>query len=337
MEIRTLKRDKIFDIVRALCALEIVAFWHLSNYLPEAYSYSETTLHIGEIITWGCLSCFTFMSGFFLSKYKITSYSDVILFYKKRLTRFYVIYLISACSLYIGGLLFNQPFFINTKQFILTLLGLGCFYDPYPPTLWYFCMIMFFYLITPLLSLSIKNKYRYTIGLLIYLLIISMHCIHILNVDERLIVYYPFYVLGLFINKNTVEKVKNIKFFPLFFIPWFLIILFIEKINIYEGLVLDCLFIMSLISLASFINRFSLARSFLVFISIGSMIAYLFHRHFYLVAVILCNLNNLSNLKNSSIPVPIAIFVVIPIIFIFSYYFQKFYDLIINKLSYGKS
>lgn len=337
MEIKTKKRDSIFDIVRALCAIEIIAFWHLSNYLPEAHSYSPQTLHIGEIITWGCLACFTFMSGFFLSKYKTTSLADVVGFYKKRLTRFYIIYLLSAGSLFIGGLLFHQPFFTDTKQFILTILGLGCFNYPYPPTLWYFCMIMFFYMITPLLSLQISNKWRYAIGGGILLTLLIIKFCGILNIDERLIVYFPFYLLGLFIDKSAVEKVKNIRLLPITFIPWLLAIIFIKEMSIYEGIVLDVLLIMSFISLASLLDQSKALVKFFSFISTGSMVAYLFHRHFYLVAVIACNLHNMSNLRDASIPVPVAVCVVIPLIFIISYFVQKIYDFVINKLSYGKS
>lgn len=337
MEIKIKKRDSIFDIVRAICAIEIVAFWHLSNYLPEAYSYSSQTLHVGEIITWGCLACFTFMSGYFLSKYKISSWNDVIDFYKIRLSRFYIIYLLSACSLYVGGVLFHQPFFLNTKQFILTILGLGCFNYPYPPTLWYFCMIMFFYLITPLLSLQINNMWRYTMVGGILMILIIVKCCNIINVDERLIVYYPFYALGLFISKSIVEKVKNIRLFPLIFIPWILAITFIKRISIYEGILLDYLFIIFIISLSSLINRYKILVKFFNFISIGSMVAYLFHRHFYMVAVIACNLHNLSNLRNASIPVPIAICIVIPLIFIISYFIQKKYNMIIKKLNYDNA
>ena len=107
--------------------------------------------------------------------------------------------------------------------------------------------------------------------------------------------------------------------------------------SIYEGIVLDVLLIMSLISFASLLDQSKALVKFFSFISTGSMVAYLFHRHFYLVAVIACNLHNLSNLRDASIPVPVAVCVVIPLIFIISYFVQKVYDFVINKLSYGKS
>ena len=173
-------------------------------------------------------------------------------------------------------------------------------------------------------------------GGILLTLIITKFC-GIFNIDERLIVYFPFYLLGLFIDKSAVEKAKNIRLLPLTFIPWLLAIIFIKEWSIYEGIVLDILLILSLISLASLLDQSKALEKFFSFISTGSMVAYLFHRHFYLIAVIACNLHNMSNLRDASIPVPVALCVVIPLIFIISYFVQKIYDFIINKFSYGKS
>ena len=57
-------RILLFDIVKAICVIEIVAFWHMLDYTP----INPHSLFMGDIITSSVLAAFTFASGFFLVK-----------------------------------------------------------------------------------------------------------------------------------------------------------------------------------------------------------------------------------------------------------------------------
>jgi len=324
------QRDLTFDIARALCALEIIAFWHLTNYLPEPYEYGPQLLHFGEKLTWGCLACFTFMSGYFLSKYSISTWKDVWFFYKKRLTRFYGMYFIAVLSLFLGGAILGTGFFKTTEQFVRTLLGVGCLSAPYPPTVWYFCMIMFFYLITPFVMCYKNEKKRIVVAVLLFAFLFVVKEMDFLDIDERLLVYYPFYVTGLLISKSFINKVKQSRSCLLLALPFLLFSYFIPKISIWEGIILDVMFILTIIPLSNILASTKLA-GLLKQISYASMVAYLFHRHFYLSAVFLYNYPDYRPLNEATMSPIVAIAIVIPLIFVSSFYFQKSYDLFINK------
>lgn len=320
---RSEQRDKTFDNARAFCALEIIAFWHLNNYLPEEWQFNSDLLNFGEKLTWGTLSCFTFMSGYFLSKHSFSSWSDVLSFYKKRLVRFYGLYLVAVLSLYVGGLIVGTQFFKTNGQFIRTVFGLGCLTRPYPPTVWYFCMIVFFYFLTPLLMVSKNLKWNIIIAFILFVLLFILKWFNILDVDERLLVYYVFFALGLYIPKISIEKLKNIPLISLLFFPY-IIWAFYTHLNLWQGILLNLLFLICLIPICALIRNVWLCQV-LGFISYGSMVAYLFHRHFYLASVLMYNYPDFRPLNEATLPLPIALFVVVPIIFLFSYCIQKFY------------
>ena len=79
------KRDFRIDIVRAICAIEIIAFWHLMDYLPNYYSLSGMPLHTAKLLTDSSMATFAFISGFCLSKYDVNTKNDAMYFYKRRL------------------------------------------------------------------------------------------------------------------------------------------------------------------------------------------------------------------------------------------------------------
>lgn len=328
-----MKRDIVLDIVRALCAIEIVAFWHLSNYLPEEYAYGPITKYVGGYLTSGTLACFTFLSGYFLRKYKMNKCQDLISFYKKRLNRFYILYFISAFTLFLGGLIVKQNFFADTTQFILTLCGLGCFHKPYPPTLWYFCMIMFFYLITPLLLIYENRAKRCILSIAILALLFFFKISGLLDIDERLLAFFPFYALGMIVPKKIIEAFKTWKI-CFFTLPlWVLIIWWLKTNYVYAGIVPAIIFIITIVSISSLLEKQPVLTKGLLLISYGSMVAYLFHRHFYLAAVVVFNFGKNVNYREASIPILVAIIVVIPIIFTSSYYIQLLYDKLVKKIN----
>ncbi len=91
-------RDLSFDVTRVVCTLWIVGIWHLMNYIPNQAPAALTT-GIGEPVTITALSCFMFISGYFLRKYPFRDRADVLTFYRKRFSRFYGLYFLSAITL----------------------------------------------------------------------------------------------------------------------------------------------------------------------------------------------------------------------------------------------
>ena len=55
------------------------------QYLPEELQLSDATLPIFKSVTMGVLSCFTFLSGYFLKKYDFQDIQDALVFYKKKI------------------------------------------------------------------------------------------------------------------------------------------------------------------------------------------------------------------------------------------------------------
>lgn len=322
-------RDITFDITRSLCVLWIVAFWHIGDYID--YHRSEMEFRLGVTITTGVLACFTFMSGYFLSKYKISTLRDAVDFYKKRVSRFYVLLFISASSLFFAGLVVGQQFY-TTKQYFSIITGLGCFIEQVPPTLWYFSMIMFFYILTPLFQRFDQTITKTVFFSALFALLLLLNKVLNVVIDERIFLYFIFYFLGLVLNKRIVENFKNRNCLYLLLL---FICLFYNQTK-FNGMAYEYLqsgiIIILLIAISNLIKETAVSQLFSQ-VSYASMCAYLFHRQFYLAAVFLVSLNNKGvSLRDVTIPFWMALISII-IIFISSFYLQKLYDEIIKYFS----
>lgn len=324
-------RDYKIDIVRALCALEIIAFWHMMDYLPEKFELTGEVLNLAKLLTNTALASFSFISGFCLSKYTFTKSGDVWLFYKKRLIRFYPLLLLSALSLLVAGYVFHHPWFISTSQFVTTITGLNVFIPPLAMTLWYFSMIMSFYLITPLV-LSKNDAFAKLLIASSLLAVVVLMDILFLDVNKVFYLYYPFYALGLMIPSNSLEFIyrKKFLFLPLSMTLFAAIVLATsDRSDYFIGGGIYVAMISGLVMLfiaATVINGLSkgLTKIFLG-ISYSSMVAYLFHRQLYFMIIYAIGD---SNQKLSLVK---ALFVAVPIIFAVSFLVQKSYDFLIEK------
>ena len=315
--------------MRALSAIYIIAIFHLKGYYTEEYQFAGNGEIISKMLTIISLGCFTFISGFCLSKYSFNSHTDVKVFYKKRLSRFYILYFLAAASLYLTKYVIGKGWFYNDTQFLLSLVGLSSFYNPIPHTLWYFGMIMFFYLITPLLSFSDNKAYR----ILIFLALLGGGILydHYFFVDDTMFLYYPFYFLGLlkpeFVFNLSKRKaivfscVSIIIICALFFgVKQYGLVLPLEYLLIPSGIFL-------LISMARLIVLGKHITAFFSFISVASMVAYLFHRHVFGVACVIYS-------GNSSGPIsPFIGLLACVVLFISSYYIQILYNRILQYFS----
>lgn len=136
-----IERKGYIDCARGICVLYIVGFWHMFDYIGI---YAKN--YVTNCLTVGILATFTFISGYFSGGKKIKDYRTTILFYQKRWISFYPMYVV-ACML-----LWRIGYIEDLRQFLLTIIGLACFIPPFPATVWYMCMLMIFYFVTPFIN-----------------------------------------------------------------------------------------------------------------------------------------------------------------------------------------
>ena len=304
-----------FDLARGICVLWIVGFWHMQYYLSPAYKLGEVVLPICRNITTGVLACFTFLSGYFLKKYVFQSWSDVGIFYKKRFFRFYPLFVVGAFSMIVCG--------STIKQVLLAIAGLSMFSTSPIQTLWFFSMLILFYMMTPWLKYQ-KGELRTNITFIIMVLVVLIGGYFF--ADERLELYFPFYVLGLNMSNNTVDRVLN---------TYSLCV----AVVVFSGLCFlgyDCILIqwcfgvtgtLAILVLSKFIFTDRIAAPVL-FVSEASMCAYLYHRPFYSCIVGLLR----KTTTFYYLPIPLAVTSLI-FLFIFAFIIQTLYKRLITKLT----
>ena len=200
-----MKRDITFDISRSIAALWVVGIWHLLCYDKNIDYANWTTQQITDVF----LAVFMFISGYMLGKYRFGGWDDVKGFYKKRFYRFYVLYVVASITLYVGGTLVGNQMYTSTEQLVLSFLGLNVLFPPHLGTLWFISMIMFFYLITPLLSYQQKPRsVSYLIASVLYL------CFFIWRevtgyIESYVFLMFPMYVFGLIMPREITNKAKK--------------------------------------------------------------------------------------------------------------------------------
>lgn len=188
------KRVLFFDVARALSILWIVCVWHPIDYISWEWEWAFRYVTVD--ITLIALACFTFISGFFLGKKKISALT----FYKNRTRRFLLPLFFSAlCQSVIG-------WFNSIWQFIFTITGLSCFILPQPGTLWYMAMLIIFYALTPPLLYNLEDK-RWKIIVRAGVIYIIFFILYKLGYcDERMLMYFPFYVAGMYFTMDKIIK-----------------------------------------------------------------------------------------------------------------------------------
>lgn len=316
------KRNETLDIVRSLCAIYIIAIFHLNGYFDDCYQFSGNLEILSKMITVIALSGFTYISGFCLSKYSFINIRDVTAFYTKRLSRFYLLYLLAALSLYMIKYVIGKGWFYDNTQFVLTLVGLSSFYDPIPHTLWYFGMIMFFYMVTPLLNYRESILSRVAIFGAIFLLLFLYDSFF--YVDNTMFLYFPVYFIGL--QKPKIFEKINMGGVFISLVILLLIFVAIRKLDftlwlqymvILPGLALS-------LKIGHILSKNTSITKFLSLVSTASMVAYLFHRQVFGVACVLFS-------GSSSGPISPVVGVLSAIVlFCISYYVQISYNWILK-------
>ena len=91
-----------------------------------------------------------------------------------------------------------------------------------------------------------------------------------------------------------------------------------------------------IISLSEILSSLAFVRSISGFISYSSMNMYLFHRQIYLFALFAFNISLFTNFHGATIPLWIAVLIVIPAIVIISFLLQRGYGILVSKASARK-
>lgn len=232
-------------------------------------------------------------------------------FAQKRISRFYILLLISTASLFALG-------WISLNQSAQILTGTNMFFGTPALTLWYFSMIILFYMLTPILSIS-NLKASLIIAIVLFLLLFG------LAKDNRVLWLYPMFYFGLKTPKDILTAFLKKKYTPVVLsIPTILLI--IIDIYVYHiSWISDCLIVLmgTLGLLALCLNYYpdKLTPS-VIYISTASMVAYLFHRQIFIVGMIVCN-----KCGYSYMPVFVALLLLLLLLtFVLAYYVQIYYN-----------
>ena len=319
-------RNLSIDLIRSICCLYIIGFWHLVEY--TSFSCKESLfMQIGAFFTVIAMACFSFISGVCMQKYTFNEKKDCVIFLKKRLIRFFPLFFLSALSLFCAGLVLPSSWFINTSQFILTVTGTSLLFPPTAPTLWFISMCMLFYYITPLILWK-RSKMMMTC-VRVFILLLFLYLSHYLSngviVDFKLLIYLPLYIFGLFFpytkisGKQLITLVSclTLTLVMCFYFgyaslssPLFCIILGISG-------TLFFVMVSRVLSATYIISKIPIRK-----ISYASMTAYLFHRQIYeLIYILIGNFNVILSIVSVSI------------VFSLAYNIQSIYDKLLRNLS----
>ena len=182
------KRNASVDLCRALSMLYIAGYWHM---VPYSGGYPGFATILTECIKDIVLGAFAFSSGMVLHMDgDKLNFTTLLTFYQQRLIRIYPLYLLA-----LG--LFLKFHIINLKVFIYSAILISVFNGYSPYTLWFIPMIMAFYLAAPILlrfSQQIRLYLAASAGIAAFLIFIQMKT---KGVDPRLIQYLPCFIAGI--------------------------------------------------------------------------------------------------------------------------------------------
>lgn len=248
--------------------LYIVGIVHMMEYVDVNFVTPTKLVPLNH----GVLATFMFLSGFFLGKKKEMGGRFLI----KRFIRLYLLYAIAATLMWIYG-----PYRYTT--YLLSLTGLTNFILPQMQTLWFACILILFYAITPLMTCK-EGVWKACIFFFILLLMTKIG-----YADERIIFYFPFYYIGLFLSRYNMYDVLNKGKIPLFLIS--LVAIFLLYNVAYNNSYLIADYLLSAFGVIAIVTFCIMCENVLLksgailtrHLSYASMCAYLFHRQIYKV------------------------------------------------------
>ncbi len=184
------KNLRCIDWLRALCAVYIVAFWHVGNYLPNEPFEHPITSRLTVLV----LGVFFLTSGFLVGQTKMPFWA----FMRKRFVRIYGPFL--CASIVFVGIGLGTAY-----QHLTNVLLVSSLLHSAPLTLWFVGMICLFYVLAPLLISLQAAPIRF--GAVVTLVLITLlAATRLWGADERLIMYFAPFAAGIFYAKRELPK-----------------------------------------------------------------------------------------------------------------------------------
>ena len=332
-------REYRFDVVRVICMTYLVAYFHLYDYI---YPQGRMTIYtpVSIAMAHACLGLFTFVSGYLLGKkycFGQQGNCDAWTFYKKRILRIIPLFLLSSIVLW----------FINFNGTHATLNGLLCispFVDPKPRTTYYIPIILWCYLVTPLISRR-ELKWRVLGCLSFFVLLVVALCLFP-AIDSRFVFDVFFYFVGV-VSASCFDWKFNTSYGTtmkmLVVLTFVLLVAFAIKYSLLYPtscqmavggvgvfpLLFICEGICRLIYSHQCVrqNLYSRLASFIVEkVSYASMACYMFHRFIYWLT------ETVWTPSDTTLKWLYMVGFIYPLMLVLSYIIQKKYDNIVNKL-----
>lgn len=313
-------RIAYLDMARAVAVLWIVGYWHLRVYCGIHYTNPYLSFPGDSFMTTVVLGLFMFISGLLIAKYHFDDFKkDSITFYKRRFTRFYLLYALSILLLYYMG--YNSHF--GRLSLITSMTMTSTFILPQPRTLWFFSMIASFYIFTPFILKKTPKSY-YLSFILIYGCSAILMAVLPKGIDTRFFWCFPLYVTGLYIGRKKSilniltshwggaisSVVTAIQIYCIIKTPEHLT--FLQYISLPFSIIL----ILYLSKQLSFLPITSITNK----IAYCSMCAYLFHREIYIT------LMDYYEMFGFDYPYWVSAITFLPICLFVCYYIQLAYD-----------
>ena len=301
------------EYLRTTSVLYIVGYWHLFTYTRYFREYFNPYTNV---VTLGVLALFVFVSGFLLSR-SYENQKGIVHFYLRRVVRIYPLYALAVLTFWLMTIE-KESTLIKSLYFVSMLDG------PAPITLWFICMLMLLYLITPVLMLLLRFRFGIpvfaatVVGLLLVLSKTKG------GIDLRLVLYFPCFCAGIYCAKRGFKgEILNI---------WtgFLLILmglaaynlrgFSRELNALFQVPLTLGLSVFVVAMCDRYQSVFVYNRAITFLSYASFSLYLFHRPVY------------TQLKRFYFPEQLShqflylLLVGLPLAIIISWLLQKIYD-----------
>ncbi|MEK8025099.1 acyltransferase family protein [Pseudaquabacterium rugosum] len=186
------------DGLRAVCALYIVGFWHLMDYVPGWPGYHNA---VTQRLTVGVLGLFVLLSGFLLGQGAVApGWAGLRRFWVRRLWRIHPLYLLALLAFWAIGL-------IGLKGVAKAALGLSMLWGPPPPTLWFVTALLVYYAVAPWLMRALD------LGRVAGLAAVALAGVVLAGLvfggghgDRRLLLYFPAFAAGLALARGGLSR-----------------------------------------------------------------------------------------------------------------------------------
>lgn len=322
---KKMKRIVRYDYSRVICMIWVVGILHMSKYI----GFPIGNYKFEGYITGSVLATFFYISGRLSTRYHIRSFADGVNYIKHKLIAIFPLYILSIVLIVFTPVGNIHGISRQIKMFFCSATCINAFYPPMIMTMWFLTVLILFYLITPIFLSDIKMKWKICIALILYFILLTEY-IFVKTADDRIVTYFPFYILGLLMNSDLEKKLLRIGYTFIAVIVLCIIAYFSgitelpRSVTLHIQLVLKLSFMFSLLGICEIAAKYGNKIYRIVgFIASASTFAYLFHRQYYAIWEAFFN----------PFPYWLAYLVIFPTLIVLSYFGQKLYNRIVRQFN----